>query len=129
VRPFPSHLGTVGPVEPLSADLSQRVGPALRRRSVISFSVVTNVPVHHRIERSDQGLARLGIEAAIARTRLMAPPKLVRNFEATRETVRHEPSRIHISPCRISAKPAGLLSLQAARGPLELGVVDLQLLV
>jgi hypothetical protein len=58
------HGQPLGQVEPLTADLAERIGPALHGRPVVRRAR-TRLGVEHRSERRQQRLTRLGIEVAV----------------------------------------------------------------
>jgi hypothetical protein len=64
VRALAAERGTLGQVEPLPADLAERVGPALRGSALV-LGPPPRPDVDFRAERGDQVLAVLAIELAV----------------------------------------------------------------
>ncbi len=65
VRPLSAHRGSLAEIQPLSADLAERVAPPLGRRAIVPRSARPDVGVDHGSKRRQQRLAGLGVEVAV----------------------------------------------------------------
>ena len=58
-----THLRTIGPVQPLPADLTQGIGPSLRGGALVCCA--SHLPIAHGPKGGDDRLSGLGIEVAV----------------------------------------------------------------
>ena len=64
VRALSGHARAVGPIQPLAADLAERVGSALRWRAIIGCPRARS-RVEHRSQRRQERLARFRVQVAV----------------------------------------------------------------